>query len=163
MRERVELGTRLTVSSIRFFCDLTRADGLVIPLGAISEVVIGGMRGLGMIARTEISRDETAHLGELARRQLCQDTTPFDYLSELFDEAWENAQPGRALAYLSERHCHSLHFSVPEEKDIGAPVLPDRPHVRSIVFTTLDSQSTGLFSSRRISVPSKELFEVAEF
>jgi hypothetical protein len=110
----------LNVSDIQFYCELDRPGGLIIPLGVMAEIVVPGIRGLGLIARTELHDEETAAVGELGRRLV---ERPFDFLSKEFDDVWEHAAPGEALRVLSVRHPHSLHFAVPVAKEVPLTLL----------------------------------------
>jgi hypothetical protein len=101
---------RLTLSRIIYDSDLQRASGLKIPLAVIAEIVVGSVRGLGLIARTELDDHETYALGRLARDSL---RNPFDFLKNEFDWAWEFTKPGEALASLSVRHTESFFVAPP--------------------------------------------------
>ena len=96
--------TAAAISLISYRCDLRDRDGLVVPLGFVAEVVSDEGRALGIIARPELTKKELEQVGELSRRLL---EHPFDYLGELFKEAWDNA-PGKSLAYLADQHWQSL-------------------------------------------------------
>jgi hypothetical protein len=101
---------RLNLSRITYYSDLQRASGLQIPLGIIAEIVIGSVRGLGLIARTELDDAEVHAIGSLIRDSL---RNPFDFLKTEFDWAWNATKPGAALVSLSSRHSESLFFAPP--------------------------------------------------
>jgi hypothetical protein len=101
---------RLNLSRIIYYSDLQRASGLQIPLGIIAEIVLGSVRGLGLIARTELDDHETQALGRLTRNSL---RNPFDFLKGEFDWAWDATGRGEALVALSGRHSESLFFAPP--------------------------------------------------
>ena len=158
---------RLTVSPIRFYCDLGRHDGLVIPLGQLGEITVGHARGLGMFARTTLTDSERTAIGQLGRQVLDE---PFDYLSSLFDDAWDNAEPGRSLDYLVRRHSHSLNFGSPKEQAVPRRVMlggiPIRAEVRNHLLGVLEEEmleALGLAGTTPGAkpVPQNELWELA--
>jgi hypothetical protein len=99
---------RLCLSRISYHCDLQQDGGPVIPLGAIAEVTVGPLRGLGLIARTQLLADELENIGRLLRARI---TSPFEYLREEFDWAWTNVPAGGALVILASRNTDSMFFS----------------------------------------------------
>ena len=160
-------------SAICFYPELSTADGLVIPLGHIAEIKIRNIRGLGMIARTELTKFEWEHLGTLGQRLLTED--PFYCLSGMFDEAWD-AWSGRnsqdPLAYLAERYGFSLNFAAPGvlevPNELVATAQPLRADIRSHLWGVLDEAIVGLvpagpksWSESQRPVPSNELWELA--
>ena len=158
---------RFTVSPIRFYCELGRKDGLVIPLGQIGEITIGRARGLGMIAWTELTKTERADIGTLGSQIL---DNPFDYLAGLFDEAWDQAPAGGSLEYLAQRHCHSLNFATPKEMAFPRRVVvagtPVRAELRSHLLGTLEEEmleALGVTNTmpRPATAPQNELWELA--
>lgn len=103
---------QLTLSRVTYICDLQQDSGTIIPLGVIAEQTIDNVRALGLIARVQLEPDELAAIGELMREQL---TSPFELLkNQLFDWAWGETEPGRALAELSNRFAASLFVTAPE-------------------------------------------------
>ena len=154
---------RISVSSIGFYCDLGNPGGLVISLGVMAEIVVPSIRGLGLSARTELLPEEIRAAGELGAKLVCR---PFEFLSREFEDAWENAAPGEALQYLSQRHKYSLHFSVPSPLQVplrleAAERGPNaRNAVRTYLGEILEEQMLRLLgqedSSRRPK-PQREL------
>jgi hypothetical protein len=127
---------RVITSAIQFHTDLASMNGLVVPLGAMVEVVLPKIRGLGMIARTELQADELKAIGELGRRLV---EKPFEYLCGQFTEAWVHTAPGDALVFLAAKHPNALHFSVPCEAGLPRTVAPAEaePALRNVVRTFL--------------------------
>ena len=150
----------LTVSSIEFHCDLSRKDGLILPLGVMAEITVPGMRGLGLVSRTELDQDEIAALGEMSRRLI---ERPFHFLSQEFEDAWEHATPGGALQFLSAKHRHSLHFALPSNEQVpmtltGGEVSPTaRNAVRNYLGQLLEEQMLRLTGKRG---PKRDLFSL---
>lgn len=114
----IETG-RLSLSRITYQTDLRQASGLVIPLGVIAEMTLGTARALGIIARTQLERAESAAIGQLLRDAL---TKPFDYLKSEFDWAWANAERGRCVETLAARNSDSLLFAPPSPIFIRRPL-----------------------------------------
>jgi len=108
---------KLALSRISYYCDLQREAGKIIPLGVIAEITVGPLRGLGLIARTQLLDSETAEIGQLLRHKLFN---PFDYLKVEFDWAWTNTQPAQALQMLANQHTDSLFFAPPTFKGFTA-------------------------------------------
>ena len=104
------LGRRF-LSRISYYCDLQRESGVVIPLGVMAEVTIGGVRGLGLIARTRVLDDELQAIGLMLRDKI---SNPFEFLRLEFEWAWANTESGRALSVFAQRHTDSLFFSPPK-------------------------------------------------
>ena len=102
-------------SDISYYCDLSVQDGLVIPLGYVIEVLLPDLHGLGMIARTRLTPDELLKVGEIGQRLVAN---PFDHLSNLLDEAWNEAAPGEVLDQLAQCHVHSLNFASPTRHEV---------------------------------------------
>jgi hypothetical protein len=100
----------LTLTRIVYLCDLQHASGLQIPLGVMAEITLAHLRGLGLVARTELHDDEMASAGNLIRERL---RAPFDFLRSEFDWAWSNTNAGTALQRLAGRNSESLFFSPP--------------------------------------------------
>jgi hypothetical protein len=102
----------LRFSNIEFFCDLAKANGRVIPIGIMAEIVVPGIYGLGLIARTELAGEELDSVTALAK-PLAQ--RPFDYLGDQFEGVWGKSVPGTALDILATRHAYSaFHFGSPQ-------------------------------------------------
>jgi hypothetical protein len=104
----------LTVATLSYSTNLGSSDAPVIVLGSIGEIVLPRLRGLGLLARTDLTSDETALLGSLAVRML---ESPFQYLCREFDAIWEQAAPGGAVRLLSARHSGSLLVSGPMQSN----------------------------------------------
>jgi hypothetical protein len=150
----------LHVSMIEFYAELGKPDGRVIPLGVMAEISLPFLRGLGMIGRTELRRDEIELAGSLGGKLISR---PFDYLSEQFDDAWANTASGKALHYLAARHLYSLHFSVPQVLEIPRQLLMSenlgatlKGAVREHLGSVLDDQMLRLTDPARNS-PQEEL------
>jgi hypothetical protein len=151
----------LTVSTIQFYSELGKADGRVIPMGVMAEIALPTLRGLGMVARTELEPEELSLLGYLGERLIRR---PFDYLSEQFDNAWGNSGPGTALDYLASRHLYSLHFSVPAILDIPRQLLSSeaagatlKSAVRDTLGSLLDDHMLRLIERVDRTRPQEEL------
>src|SRR5437870_3402437 len=112
----------LNFATIEFHLELGKTNGRVIPLGVMAEISLPRIRGLGMIARTELDADELNAVGYLGERIIAK---PFAYLAQQFEDAWLKATPGKALEYLAAKHPHSLHFSVPAGRDIPRQLLTE--------------------------------------
>lgn len=100
----------LSVSRIVYRTDLNRENCLVIPLGVMAEITAEGLRGLGIIARTQLLSHEIERVGRLIRSAL---EHPFVYLKKEFDWAITTTKPGQALQSLASRHSESFLFEPP--------------------------------------------------
>jgi hypothetical protein len=132
----------LKVSAIRFYCEPSRVDGLVIQLGAIAEILVPRLRGLGLIARARLTPFEMKAVGELGRRLLA---SPFEVLSKEFDSAWMTAEP---IEFLCTRHAHSFRVETPVIQEVPRRLFVDGQSVRSLVrvflFECLDDEGQKL-------------------
>jgi hypothetical protein len=117
----------LKVSAIRFYCSPSRADGIVVQLGAIAEILVPKLRGLGLIARAALTPFEMKAIGELGRRLL---TSPFDALSKEFDAAWMTAEP---IEFLRSKHSHSFRVEPPIIHEVPRRLFVEGQTVRSLV------------------------------
>jgi hypothetical protein len=77
----------------------------------MSEITLGTVRGLGLIARTELERQELDSVGQLIRPRL---ENPFDFLKEEFHWALNETRPGTALSTLAARLTSSLFLEPPK-------------------------------------------------
>lgn len=111
---------RLSLSRITYHTNLQQASGLIVPLGVMVELTLGHWRALGLIARTELSMDETKAVGRLIREKIAR---PFDFLKPEFDWAFSKTTSGYALAELANRFSESLFFAPPTAHAIRK-VLP---------------------------------------
>jgi hypothetical protein len=150
----------LHVSTIEFYSELGKPAGFVLPLGVIAEISVPLLRGLGMIARTELEPDELSTIGYLGEKLISR---PFDYLAEQLDDAWANAAPGSALEFLAAKHLYSLHFSVPLELPVPRQLLLSegvatlKGAVREHLGSVLDDQMLGLIVRSDRTKPQEEL------
>jgi hypothetical protein len=125
-----------TVAPIEYRCNLSHRDGPVIHLGAIAEVTLLQVRGLGLLARTVLDEEELELIGPVAARVMVR---PIETLMVEFKEAWANTEAGRALDFLSARTHGSLVFGAPEKREIPATVKID--------LVREDSQLANTFSA----------------
>jgi hypothetical protein len=146
----------LTLSTVHFYCDLSRRNGRVIPLGVMAEILLPQMRGLGLIGRTELHTTELAAVGDIGRRLV---ERPFAFLSQEFDDAWENAVPGEALLWLSGKHRQSLHFAIPRNialpltLNIGESTPTARNAVRNFLGQLLEEEMVRLTLGYELLAP----------
>ena len=141
---------------------MSKKDSIKVPLGYIAEIRVSTWCGLGMLARTMLTDDERVNIGPLGQRIL---VNPFDYLSDFFDEAWYDAAPGERLMYLSERHCHALHFAVPTVEAVSqafsGKTFISRQDVRTDLLHVLDSYGAEFLSDPKTVQEPTELWELA--
>ena len=156
---------RLTLSKIQFYCDIGHQDGQTIPLGIMAEIVVPGWRGLGLVARTSLTPEEKTLLNRIAANLLHD---PFKYLSEQFDDSWDNAPPGYTLEYLSRQNHDALHFSAPEEKKLAQGILGrekrySKSDIRQLIGNLLDTESDEFLAvpEEKFWLEFKELDEAA--
>jgi hypothetical protein len=121
----------IKVSAIRFYCSQSRTDGLVVQLGAIAEILVPKLCGLGLIARAQLTPFEMEAIGELGRRLLA---SPFEALSKEFDLAWTTEEP---IEFLRSRHSHSFRVEAPSIQNVPRRLFIDGQPVRSLVRTFL--------------------------
>ena len=119
------------VSPINFYCSPGRSNGPLIRLGFIAEIFVPKLRGLGLIARTQLNEFEIESIGELSRRIL---ERPYDYLVNEFDQAWHESDPGQAIEYLTSCHPHSLRFEALKEEDVPRRLFLDGQPIRSLIL-----------------------------
>lgn len=153
----------LNFANIQFYCELGNPDGRVIPLGVMAEISLPQLRGLGMIARTELDADELQEVGHLGRGLIAK---PFEYLAQQFEKAWVEAGPGKALEYLAEKHPHSLHFSVPNQRDVPRNLLTGesgaslKAAARAYLGFSLDDQMLRLIEQVNRARQAEELLQL---
>ena len=153
----------LKVAAVNFYPFPSRANSTVIQLGAMAEISLPTLRGLGLIARTELTAFELEQLGEMGRRML---SAPFVMLNGEFDVAWKESAPGNALAFLRDKHHHSLRFESPNESALPGRLFVDghavRALVRDFINITLDELAGGLTPLHEGPITGKDLDTVAE-
>ena len=155
----------LNVSTIAFYSEIGKADGHVIPVGVMAEIALpdARLRGLGLIARTELLPEELSAVGYLGERLIPK---PFEYLTEQFNAAWANSAPGKALEYLASKHLYSLHFSVSVPLPIPRQLLVEeagatlKGAVREHLGSVLDDQMLRLIQQTERSKPCEELLQL---
>ena len=104
-----------TLSRILFRTTMISGNRPEIPLGLLSELVVGPCRVLGMSIRRKITPREVSWLPDGWHADLAQ---PATYWSNQFDESWASAPPGQALTFLAERHWSSLFVAPPQERSL---------------------------------------------
>jgi hypothetical protein len=100
------------VTQIVYVTDVTRADSQVIALGVFAEMANNDWHGLALKARKTLTKAELSEVSPLLRDALAD---PFAYLRGEFNDAWDNAEPGRALEYLARRHNAGLRILTPTD------------------------------------------------
>ncbi len=100
-----------TLSRILFCSNKISGNTPEIPLGLLSELVVGPCRVLGMSIRRAISPEELSWLPDSWHADL---THPAAFWSRQFDEAWASAVAGQALNILADRHKESLLVTPPQ-------------------------------------------------
>ena len=129
------------IATIEYYCDLTHRDGRVIQIGAVAEITLPRIRGLGLIARTELDKEELELVGGLIARTLAK---PFDYLVKECEEAWANTRPQEALAYMLRKTKGSLVIGQPQDRAASIPI-----HVLA-ESTKSDTISTSVAAVRKL-------------
>ena len=104
-----------TLSRILFRTNTIGGNTPEIPLGLLSELVVGPCRVLGMSIRREITPREVSWLPDSWHADLAR---PATYWSSQFDECWASAPSGQALNFLAERHRSSLYVAPPQERSL---------------------------------------------
>ncbi len=100
-----------TLSRILFRSNKTSGNIPEIPLGLISELVVGPCRVLGMSIRRAITPAELSWLPDIWHADLAH---PAAFWSRQFDEAWASAVAGQALNILAERHTDPVLVTPPQ-------------------------------------------------
>jgi hypothetical protein len=145
----------LQFAPISFYPDLGMRGGVAIALGVFAELLIPGrLRGLGLIARTELTDREILHLDAIGKRMLAN---PFDFLCREFEEAWEASPRGGAISYLSRKHCHSLRLEEQGAKQLPRSLWqagqPVKQLVREHLSKMLEDTGAELLSELPDAVP----------
>jgi hypothetical protein len=114
----------LRILKISYRCDLSRADGLVIPLGILADMKAANSFALGLVARTSLGTDEVSQVGALIRADISK---PFAYLNSVFEDVIHAASPGAAFEALPDKYSLSLFFEM-----AGPARLIPLPHAAKI-------------------------------
>jgi hypothetical protein len=109
---------RLRTLEITYRCDLGRTDGQVIPLGILAELTVQGVYGLGLCARSKISAEEAALIGQLMRSEL---KSPYAHLLSVFRSVFDSERSRDAFSRLPTEHSHSLCFKPRLTIDVDVP------------------------------------------
>jgi hypothetical protein len=99
----------LRILTVSYRCDMSRADGLVIPLGILADMKAGDTYAMLLVARTSLGTDEADQVGELIRADI---SAPFTYLESIFDDVIRARSPGEAFEALPDKHSLSLFFEM---------------------------------------------------
>ena len=113
-RRQLRTGS-FTLSRILFRTNTIGGNTPEIPLGLLSELVVGPCRVLGMSIRRQITSREVSWLPDSWHAGLAR---PATYWSSQFDEFWASAPPGQSLNFLAERHRSSLYVAPPQERSL---------------------------------------------
>jgi hypothetical protein len=108
----------LRVLEISYVCDISRDDGVSIPLGILADLRAQGVYGLGLVARKTLSEAEAEQVGGLIRAEV---STPFAYLSGVFKEVFNSPVPAEAFRCLPSKHALSLRFLRAKESLVVLP------------------------------------------
>jgi hypothetical protein len=85
----------------------------------MADLRANGVYGLGLVARQSLSEDEASHVGGLIRSHI---SSPFEYLTSIFDEVFHASAPTSVFESLPERHTLSLTFTMDDGvKKISLP------------------------------------------
>jgi hypothetical protein len=109
---------KLRTLEISYMCDLGRTDGKVIPLGVMSDLLVRGVYGLGLVARESLTTTEMEAVGRLIREDL---KSPFHYLVPVFEEVYNSTLSAEAFVELPKRHALSLCFRPLKNEDVEVP------------------------------------------
>ena len=148
----------LTAAPIQFYCDPGDENGRVIPLGYIAEITVEGLNALSMIVRTGLDEEEREAIGDLGRRLL---DDPYEYLSGLFDDAWESTETGQRLQKLAEQHSQSLHFGDPDVVAVPSILFGDgspiKRRVRELLLDVIEERAIRLLQTKKkVPAPQEE-------
>lgn len=109
----------LRILEVSYHCNISRTGGLVIPLGIMADLRASGVYGLGLVARQSLSEDEASQVGGLLRSHI---SSPFEYLTSIYDEVFHASAPPSVFESLPERHALSLTFTMVDgAKTISLP------------------------------------------
>lgn len=117
---------RLGLSRVAYIPDLQRIPTATIPIGVFAEIAVGGVRALGLIARTRLHDNELNMIGRLLRPRFAN---PFGFLEEQFNWAFEEAPHGEALTHLARRFSESL-FSNRRARRLSGKSFPEGLRLR---------------------------------
>lgn len=159
---------RFKVATIEYRCDLSRRDGLVIYFGAIAEITLSTMRGLGLIARAQLGAEELGSIGAVGARAL---SNPFEYLRAECETAWKTISGFGVLDHFSKQNAGSLVFGMPEQRQIPTHLLrqfaePDvslplaSSEIRKLLSSTLEDEVLKYIWDTQ--APTLENFQKAE-
>jgi len=96
-----------------YFTNLTDAKAAIIPLGVFAEIIVPGLHGLALKARSKLTAKETGLVGGLLRDRLSE---PFGFLREEFQTAWARTeQGGEAISFMNNRHSSALSVLAPRD------------------------------------------------
>jgi hypothetical protein len=149
-------------AQIVYFTDLTRRDARVIPLGALAEVMLPHIHGLGLRARTTLTEDELNLVSPLIRDRL---SNPFTFFRAEFDLAWDDAEIGHAIDFLAGRHATSLSIMAPVDYSqrqwlLERKVAPRPDAVDAQISTAIDTEFERLMKQYGDpQVPDRKLIE----
>lgn len=136
---------------------------MIIPLGVIAELALGPVRGLGLIARTQLLTTETELIGRMLRDKL---SNPFDFLKEDFDRAWARIKEGNALSTLVGQNTDSLFYAPSRLKGFTAEESIDAAsaRLRSMLnkeYKAFLDEAVGKRVSRKVEPRKGDAFLVA--
>ncbi len=109
-------GDRFLSASAVYYCDLAHEGKPRLLLAHLVELIHPPYSGLGLKARTRLSRQELACMDGIGRRLLAR---PFDYLHAECMRVRCSASPGCAIAALSASHHAALKIAPPRQA--GSP------------------------------------------
>jgi hypothetical protein len=135
----------LRILKISYRCDLSRTDGLIIPLGILADMRAANTYVLGLVARKSLSVDEAFQVGELVRADI---SAPFNYLDPIFENVIHAPAPGEAFEALQDKYSLSLAFEMTEPA--RSITLPQAAKISSEarglwLKDTLHSHGTGAY------------------
>ena len=138
---------------ISFRPDLGMQGGVAISLGVFAEVLVPGrLRGLGLIARTELTEREIGHLDTIGQRML---VNPFAFFCREFEEAWEASPQGGALAFLARKHCYSVRLDEQPAKKLPRSVWQGGYPVKQLVREHLGKTLEDVGGELRSRLPNR--------
>lgn len=110
------------IAPIEYHCNLSSKTGHIIQIGAVAEVFLSGVRGLGLIARVELDETERNLVGARAAAALGR---PFDFLVKEVEDTWAKTKPMEAIAYFAKKSNGSLMYRSPESVKIPPHILAE--------------------------------------
>lgn len=108
------------IAQIEYHCNLSHNTGHVIQIGAVAEIFISDVRGLGLIARVELDENERNLVGARSAAMLGR---PFDFLVKEVEDCWAKTNPMKAISYFADRSNGSLIFRPSEDIKIPAHIV----------------------------------------